>query len=203
MDALTRIQSSRLNDQRCSAKRLVIGNGLPTRSGGALQSLTTGSEKESGGKRPPCAGATSSSLPCASKAHNSNSSRHQQIVDDDDTNEDFLALVMKSQRSRLEDQRTSIAARSGLSASYRPPKTTLTNSLGGSLHSVSMAGATASSTASSASAKSQAMMKPRASVTVPPDDDFFAMLQKIQSRRLDEQRSVIKPLFKKFFSKDR
>jgi len=40
--------------------------------------------------------------------------------------------------------------------------------------------------------KQQVNLTVRPSVTVPSDDAFFSMIQKIQSRRLDEQRSVIK-----------
>lgn len=92
---------------------------------------------------------------------------------------------MKSQRSRLEDQRTSMN----------------TSKIHNSLSSRSAVSSSITETSasfnviqSSNDLKQNNIPPPsiRPSVTVPPDDAFFSMIQKIQSRRLDEQRSVIK-----------
>lgn len=75
--------------------------------------------------------------------------------------EDFFELIMKSQSSRLEDQRSNVQP--------QLQSTTVSNMAQNAFNY----------------AKQQA-------ITVPPqDDDFFSLIQKLQSRRLDEQRSEI------------
>jgi hypothetical protein len=86
------------------------------------------------------------------------------LKNDEMPGEEFFELIMKCQSSRLEDQRSNVQ-----------PQTTQLQS------------ATVSNMAQNAFnyAKQQA-------ITVPPqDDDFFSLIQKLQSRRLDEQRSEI------------
>jgi hypothetical protein len=95
-------------------------------------------------------------------------------------NDEFFNLIMKSQRSRLEDQRTSMNT-SKIHSSF--------SSRSATSPSIGVSTPTRSS-ASTTIPKVNMVVRP--SVTVPPDDAFFSMIQKIQSRRLDEQRSVIK-----------
>ena len=154
-DALSRIQSNRLDDQRCSIKRLFTNK------------LTK------------------------AKLTNPELSEKKKSTDESLVkNDEFFNLIMKSQRSRLEDQRTSmsnVAAKSKMNS--LSSKSTTSSSL------------TENSSSSYTSFRNDAVEKQQAnlvaknvrqSVTVPPDDAFFSMIQKIQSRRLDEQRSVIK-----------
>ena len=161
-DALSRIQSNRLDDQRCSIKRLFTNKLTKAK-------LTNNPELNEN---------DSSKL----KKKSTEESRVK--------NDEFFNLIMKSQRSRLEDQRTSmgnVAAKSKMNS--LSSKSTTSSSL------------TENSSSSYTSFTNEAVEKHQAntvaknvrqSVTVPPDDAFFSMIQKIQSRRLDEQRSVIK-----------
>ena len=51
----------------------------------------------------------------------------------------------------------------------------------------------ATKTCLSSSSSGGGANKNNQAITVPPDDEFFSMIQKIQSRRLDEQRTSIRP----------
>jgi G-protein signaling modulator 2 len=135
LDTLSKIQSNRLDDQRCSIKVKPAPVYTP------YKAESTKSLKES-----------TNVQKSAKKAHN------------DKLNDEFFNILMKTQGSRLEDQRSSLAMQKSDQA--KPPvPTTATNN--------------------KPAAKNQAS-------TIPPDDAFFNMLQKVQSRRLDEQRSSLK-----------
>ena len=130
LDTLSKVQSNRLDDQRCSIK-----------------------------VKPP----SQTDLASTSLKETTNQARNHNKVTLDKLNDDFLNMIMKTQGSRLEDQRSSLAT--SKNAESKPPLI---------------------------SAKaSQSSMKKQAS-TIPPDDSFFNMLHKVQSRRLDEQRSSLK-----------
>lgn len=131
-DVLSRIQSNRLDDQRCSIR----------------QSST-----------------------------NSENLEDDSFCNQTTPNDEFFNLIMKSQRTRLEDQRTSMnnskKTTSGVLVESNSTNKMVNTNLKSSL-------------------KPNQQILARKSVTVPPDDEFFSMIQKIQSRRLDEQRSSIK-----------
>lgn len=112
-------------------------------------------------------------------------------------NDEFFNLIMKSQRSRLEDQRTSmntskfhnsISSNSATSTSLGETATPAKHYN----HNVHPLPRQTPMLPRQELPKHQPANNIRPSVTVPPDDAFFSMIQKIQSRRLDEQRSVIK-----------
>ena len=147
---LSKIQSNRLDDQRCSIKRLPNSH--------KHESLISGEEN-------------------LKQSENINTSVVQ--------NDEFFNLIMKSQRSRLEDQRTSMNTSKFHNSLSSRSVTSPSIGVSTSTHS----------SGSSTIPKQQVNIAVRPSVTVPPDDAFFSMIQKIQSRRLDEQRSVIKSKF--------
>lgn len=115
------------------------------------------------------------------------------------SNADLFNLIAKSQRTRLEDQRTSVATASSTSSasssatssssampSSSAQQQTQPQRLSSSTSSLTTSSSEPSGANKSKFAKNQA-------VTMPPDDEFFSMIQKIQSRRLDEQRTAVKP----------
>ena len=106
-------------------------------------------------------------------------------------NDEFFNLIMKSQRTRLEDQRTSM--NSTKQQQQQPSKPLIKSTNGVLMEKINSSNQMKTSTILKQPIKplNPAVLN-RKSVTVPPDDDFFSMIQKIQSRRLDEQRSVIK-----------
>lgn len=167
-DVLSKIQSNRLDDQRCSIKRL---------STNKLQTIKPNLESHSENSN------------VENEAVEPTKPSESSIVQ----NDEFFNLIMKSQRSRLEDQRTSMNT------------SKIHNSMSKKSHTSSSLTETSSSqsynskinktTSLIKNEPNKLPVKPeniRPSVTVPPDDAFFSMIQKIQSRRLDEQRSVIK-----------
>jgi hypothetical protein len=162
-------------------------------------------------------------------------------------NDDFFNLIIKSQRTRLEDQRSSIAAPPPPPPLSKPTISTSSTSSSSSSSAIISSSSSNSinthhhhqtnthfqahhiiaSTASSSSSSSltntikqldpinnkaetltmaptktclssssssrSGANKNNQAITVPPDDEFFSMIQKIQSRRLDEQRTSIRP----------
>ena len=147
-DILSKIQSNRLDDQRCSIKEsnpYKISNSLSTRS-----------KPEHGEVIDIKKSASASTI----------------------QNDDFFSFIMKSQRSRLEDQRVSM---------HKTKSSTLINNKQDVLTNSN----TNSNTLPLPINKQPKLNKNQA-VTVPPDDEFLSLIQKFQSRRLDEQRSVIK-----------
>jgi hypothetical protein len=137
LDTLSKIQSSRLDDQRCSIKMKPLN--LPQQHTYTPHRVDT-SEK-------------------LKESTNTEKSGKQTTADK--LNDDFFKMLMKTQGSRLEDQRSSLKQNEA-----RPP-VAVTKHVSGP------------------AAKNQAS-------TIPPDDAFFSMLQKFQSRRLDGQRSSLK-----------
>lgn len=195
-EVLSRIQSNRLDDQRCSIKsKSLIKNELFNETN---NNKYINDEANLVGK-------LGSTMP----------------------NDDFFNLIIKSQRTRLEDQRSSIAAPLLLqqppikSASSSSSSTSSTSSSSAIISSSSSShnnnfqsqhilASTASSSSSSSLTNSIKQLDPsnkelnvaaanksskmsKQAITVPPDDEFFSMIQKIQSRRLDEQRTSIRP----------
>jgi G-protein signaling modulator 2 len=143
LDTLSKIQSDRLDDQRCSIKvKPAASVYTPYKAESASKSLKESTNVEKSGK----------------KAHH----HHGETL-----NDDFFNMLMKTQGSRLEDQRSSPALQKSEFA--KPPVAPLV----------------AAAAPPKKTAKNQAS-------TIPPDDSFFSMLQKVQSRRLDEQRSSLK-----------
>lgn len=141
LEILSRIQSNRLDDQRCTIKR-------PNNENHITQ------------KQKPTAG-------------------HTTVPD-----EDFFNLIVKSQKSRLEDQRYTFS---------KTPKSKSTTSAPSTFADMSMT--TTEQTAplippSQSNFKNQTKVKQ--ACTIPADDAFFSMIQKIQSNRLDEQRTNLK-----------
>jgi len=138
LDILSRIQSNRLEDQRCAIK-------------------LNQSDKSK-----------SATLPHQMK-------QSSNVNDLNEKSDELLNLLMKSQTSRLEDQRSSIALTKNANLNeYEKPvkgKTIMGNNK---------------------NKLNQQMVKP-APLTVPSDEDFFSLIQKVQSRRLDEQRSTFQP----------
>lgn len=145
-DALSRIQSNRLDDQRCS---------INDRNSKANDDENYNNEENS------------------SFCNNSMTQ-----------NDEFFNLIMKSQRTRLEDQRTSM--NSTKQQSNKSNNGILMETINNSNQIK-----TSNILKQPIKPVNPAVIN-RKSVTVPPDDDFFSMIQKIQSRRLDEQRSVIR-----------
>ena len=115
---------------------------------------------------------------CSIRNSSTNKLNSENLSDDFTPNDEFFNLIMKSQRTRLEDQRTTMNKAKTSVLSENNHKTT--NNIKTDLKSTN---------SNTLTAPTQIVRK---SVTVPPDDDFFSMIQKIQSRRLDEQRSSIK-----------
>jgi hypothetical protein len=109
-------------------------------------------------------------------------------------NDEFFNLIMKSQQTRLEDQRTSMNT-SKIHKTISKKSTTST-----SLTETSLSQSYNTNKSESSTEKPVFPVTVRPSVTVPPDDAFFSMIQKIQSRRLDEQRSSIKNTIKNKFA---
>ncbi len=144
-DAISRIQSNRLEDQRCAIR---------------------GSNTEE---------------------ENLINEENSSICNSITPNDEFFNLIMKSQRTRLEDQRTSMNS--------TKPKLGITslkkNSNGVLIETNNQKKIVNNNLKPEFKQPSQPIIA-RKSITVPPDDEFFSMIQKIQSRRLDEQRSVIK-----------
>ena len=205
IEILNRAHSNRLDDQRCSVKRLTLNNrtnmtpaATPVAKGPAtFKDPSTLIKNELMKEENYCKNDAEASIP----------------------NDEFFNLIMKSQKSRLEDQRSSLSMPKNLlstpvlTSNDKHRSSHLESSISSSNTSSSMSNAPSSLEPVSApsssislgsfsskflggSAKKQ--HKPpsapptRQAVTVPSDDAFFSMLQKIQSRRLDEQRSVIK-----------
>jgi G-protein signaling modulator 1 len=144
LDILSRMQSNRLDDQRCSIKSK-SSNGL------------TRIEKHT-------------NEPCFKVKENKENSQMP--------TEDFFNLIVKTQQNRLQDQRSHLAT-------PKIKKQDTESQINGM------------STLSSTKSKFKALKQ---AITVPPNDEFFSMIQKIQSRRLDEQRSnsKLKLKLKKF-----
>jgi hypothetical protein len=159
-DIVARIQSSRLDDQRCAIKSTLAP---PPPAQPHTPSVSIGNKTRSSSR------IIKSEL---IKDEISTSNKNAELF-----NDDLFNMIMRCQSSRLEDQRSSIAM----------PK-----------HQSTQLTTTQQQQASDKSKK-----KPPASTsnnnckqngsTVPPDDAFFTLLQKLQSRRLDEQRSCKKP----------
>jgi hypothetical protein len=135
LDILSRIQSNRLDDQRCAIKLNQQGKNKHATLPHQMKQTTN-------------------------------------VNDLNEKSDELLNLLMKSQTSRLEDQRSSIALTKNVNLNeYEKPvkgKTVMGNKT------------------------NQPMGKP-APLTVPSDEDFFSLIQKVQSRRLDEQRSTFQP----------
>lgn len=183
-DVLSKIQSNRLDDQRCSIKRLSM-NKLPhfRKDSGITNILVDWNSYLI---------VITLYILIQTKEKNENLNAVNQTTcinakSKEDAmlqNDEFFNLIMKSQRSRLEDQRTSmntskihnsLSSRSATSSSLAEPLPSFNVNQNSNFKPNNLATASI-----------------RPSVTVPPDDAFFSMIQKIQSRRLDEQRSVIK-----------
>jgi G-protein signaling modulator 2 len=195
-EVLSRIQSNRLDDQRCSIKRIAVKQTSAPFSQEIqrIHAQVTTDNINSKTSQTNLAGRLGSTMP----------------------NDDFFNLIIKSQQTRLEDQRTSLAHKSK-SASNSSSSSTSSSSSSSSSNSIdnnlvikSSHIITSTATSSSSSLthsvknldennKEIKHFKPlnvnnkRQAITVPPDDEFFSMIQKIQSRRLDEQRTSIKP----------
>lgn len=145
LDILSRMQSNRLDDQRCSIK---------SKSSNGLTRIEKQTNDNTGAKV---------------KENKENSQM---------PTEDFFNLIVKTQQNRLQDQRSQLAT-------PKLKKHDTESQINGM------------STLSSTKSKFKALKQ---AITVPPNDEFFSMIQKIQSRRLDEQRSKtkLKPKLKKF-----
>jgi len=136
LDILSRMQSNRLDDQRCSIKSK-SSNGLTRIETQANDTLAKVKENK----------------------------ENSQMA-----TEDFFNLIVKTQQNRLQDQRSHLAT-------PKLKKHDTESQINGM------------STLSSTKSKFKALKQ---AITVPPNDEFFSMIQKIQSRRLDEQRSNTK-----------
>lgn len=120
LDTLSRVQSNRLDDQRCSIRRA-----QPFRN-------------------------------------------TQNLINARQDQDDIFDLIVKSSRNRLEDQRVDLAKTPRMKA-QQP-------------------------------SSSSSMSTTKQSTTIPSDDPIFSMIHKIQSRRLDEQRTNVKQQQTGFFS---
>lgn len=148
LEILSRIQSNRLDDQRCTIK----------------------------------------------KKNQENKQPQTEFKNPKNPDDDFFNLIIKSQQSRLEDQRSTFskAPRTLKSSSSTTDSTPVQNQL------------TSSSSFNSTNEMNikNYLNKGKQACTIPADDAFFSMIQKIQSRRLDEQRTNIKSsIFSSFHRK--
>ena len=170
LDVLSRIQSNRLDDQRCTIKPPNQINKKMS-STNRLNEINDENQANDG---------------LATKS-----------------NDDFFNLIMKSQRSRLEDQRTSIseAKLKSMSNSSGVTASSVSTSSGAISYSASSSNSDLSQTSKSNANNKNVINKKNQAITVPPDDDFFSMIQKIQSRRLDEQRTTVKSSLFSFLKK--
>lgn len=215
IEILNRAQSNRLDDQRCSVKRLTLNN---------RTNMTPAAATSVGGAKAPAPSAAIFKDP-STFIKNELMKEENYCKNDAEAsipNDEFFNLIMKSQKSRLEDQRSSLSMPKNVLStpvltSNKSRSSHLESSMSSSNTSSSVSNAPSSLEPVSApsssislgsfsskflggSAKKQLNKQPgpaaapqsRQAVTVPSDDAFFSMLQKIQSRRLDEQRSVIK-----------
>jgi hypothetical protein len=116
-------------------------------------------------------------------------------------NDEFFNLIMKSQQSRLEDQRTSMnTSKIHKSLSKKSTTSTSLTTDTSSSQSYNKNNNQANKVQIQQPERPIVPVQVRPCVTVPPDDAFFSMIQKIQSRRLDEQRSSIKNTIKAKFT---
>ncbi len=138
LEILSRIQSNRLDDQRC-----------------AIKLNQHGKNKH------------------ATLPHQMKPSTNLENLNE--KSDELLNILMKSQTSRLEDQRISIALTKNVNLNeYEKP-----------VKGKAIMG-------TNSNKPNQQIIK-AAPLTVPSDEDFFSLIQKVQSRRLDEQRSTFQP----------
>jgi hypothetical protein len=197
---IAKIQSNRLDDQRCFLKP--IGTNSTKNDSdtlrGSSRSLTSNSSSTSSSST------TNNQQSTLKPKENSKKTKNQisatvrsadspmlKMTPQDD---EFFNLIMKSQKNRLEDQRSRI--------SIVPTTTTTTKKSSLDPSDVKLSLPTSSKGNINNKIKDNQRNLRSISIsqgggpikqggTVPPDDAFFSMIHKFQSRRLDEQRTSI------------
>ncbi|XP_037949167.1 G-protein-signaling modulator 2 isoform X2 [Teleopsis dalmanni] len=168
-EMLSRSQSKRMDDQRCSIKitKNPSVNAISTALGATRKPLTqqnsqnsTGSGELTGsGALPGLKNTTGSGGSTSGHGHLSRSATTTQQPDDA-----FLDMLMRCQSSRLEEQRSEL------------PRSNITED----------AEAAAPTRSRSARAGNSS-----AGGTTVPDEDFFSLIMKVQSGRMEDQRAAI------------
>nr|XP_014093215.2 G-protein-signaling modulator 2 [Bactrocera oleae] len=184
-DLLSRSQSKRMDDQRCSIK---IARNTPNTStllSGGASSLTS----SSGATRKPLAqqnsissgnGGDGSVAISVKPFHNANAASgtnsghnhgHGQLARSATTtqqpDDDFLEMLVRCQGSRLEEQRSEL------------PRSNVTMDVEAPTRANAVAGSRSAGGSSSAGG------------TTVPDEDFFSLIMKVQSGRMEDQRAAI------------
>lgn len=181
---LSRTQSKRMDDQRCSIKiptnigpvgatrkPLVQQNSLSSAGSSDLSNITSGSNVQLPGLK------------------NSSGHGHLQRAATTTSQPDdaFLDMLMRCQGSRLEEQRSELPKPNVImdaEAAGVGENGVSTNVAGTS----AVAGRT---NAGSAGGVSTAAMGGAAGGTTVPDEDFFSLIMKVQSGRMEDQRAAI------------
>jgi hypothetical protein len=191
-DILSKIQSNRLDDQRCSLN--VLNNKTNTLNQ-PNQNQTNKLEKQTSSSS-----ATSSKSSLKSKdffnfilnkphKNNSNNNNHSNSATD-------ISNISKIKPvSSVSDViSTSNFSQYSSSDMFTIPSSASTNSI----TSTPTTSKSNNSSSKFKNIKNNLSNKNKQAITLPSDDTFFSMVQKIQSRRLNEQRSTIKAAINSF-----